>query len=43
MTGEWPSAIDVWKATYLKNGTWSVPNGEEILVNKNVCYLHFTA
>ncbi|EAY86221.1 hypothetical protein OsI_07593 [Oryza sativa Indica Group] len=33
VTGEWPSAIDVWKATYLKNGTWSVPNGEEILNN----------
>uniref|UniRef100_A0A0E0JYI6 Uncharacterized protein n=1 Tax=Oryza punctata TaxID=4537 RepID=A0A0E0JYI6_ORYPU len=32
-TCEWPSAIDVWRATYLKNGTWSVPNGEEILNN----------
>ncbi|TVU46952.1 hypothetical protein EJB05_06526, partial [Eragrostis curvula] len=33
-TGEWPSAMDVWKAMYQKtDGTWSVPNGEEILTN----------
>ncbi|KAK3143228.1 hypothetical protein QOZ80_4BG0360380 [Eleusine coracana subsp. coracana] len=33
-TGEWPSAMDVWKAMYQKpDGTWSLPNGEEILTN----------
>ncbi|KAK8672418.1 hypothetical protein V6N13_110789 [Hibiscus sabdariffa] len=29
---EWPDAVTLWKATHMKpNGTWSVPNGEEIL------------
>lgn len=32
-TGEWPTAMQVWKATYQKAyGTWSVPNGERVLV-----------
>ncbi|CAD6263743.1 unnamed protein product [Miscanthus lutarioriparius] len=30
--GEWPTAMQVWKATYQKaNGTWSIPTGEEIM------------
>ncbi|KAK9037784.1 hypothetical protein V6N11_022684 [Hibiscus sabdariffa] len=29
---EWPDAVTLWKATHMKhNGTWSVPNGEEIM------------
>ncbi|XP_062186692.1 uncharacterized protein LOC133890294 [Phragmites australis] len=33
-TGEWPSAMDVWRAIYQKaDGTWSIQNGEEILNN----------
>ncbi|XP_052137340.1 uncharacterized protein LOC127755680 [Oryza glaberrima] len=33
-TGAWPSAVDVWRAIYMKaNGTWSIPNGAEILNN----------
>jgi len=32
-TGEWPTAMQVWKATYQKaDGTWSIPTGEEIMV-----------
>jgi hypothetical protein len=32
-TGEWPTTMQVWKATYQKaDGTWSVPNGERVLV-----------
>ncbi|KAL6643328.1 hypothetical protein ACP70R_018993 [Stipagrostis hirtigluma subsp. patula] len=35
-TGEWPNAMDVWRAIYQKpDGTWSVPNGEEVLNNLN--------
>ncbi|CAD6226953.1 unnamed protein product [Miscanthus lutarioriparius] len=31
-TGEWPTAMQVWRATYQKaNGTWSIPTGEEIM------------
>ncbi|KAL6627863.1 hypothetical protein ACP70R_031589 [Stipagrostis hirtigluma subsp. patula] len=31
-TGAWPTAMQVWKATYQKaDGTWSIPNGEETL------------
>jgi len=34
---EWPSAIDVWKATYTRaDGTWCIPNGEEIMVSKKI-------
>jgi len=30
---EWPTAMQVWKATYQKaDGTWSIPTGEEIMV-----------
>ena len=32
-TGEWPTAMQVWRATYQKaDGTWSIPTGEEIMV-----------
>nr|GMC89357.1 ATP synthase subunit-like protein [Ipomoea batatas] len=32
-SNEWPNAVEVWKASRTKsNGTWSVPNGEEIMV-----------
>ena len=32
-TGEWPTAMQVWRATYQKaDGTWSIPMGEEIMV-----------
>ena len=32
-TSEWPTAIQVWRATYQKaDGTWSIPTGEEIMV-----------
>uniref|UniRef100_A0A0D9Z9J2 Uncharacterized protein n=1 Tax=Oryza glumipatula TaxID=40148 RepID=A0A0D9Z9J2_9ORYZ len=35
-TGEWPTAMQVWKATYQKaDGTWSVPNGERVLSELN--------
>ncbi|CAD6226570.1 unnamed protein product [Miscanthus lutarioriparius] len=31
-TGEWPTAMQVWRATYQKaDGTWSIPMGEEIM------------
>ncbi|CAD6231955.1 unnamed protein product [Miscanthus lutarioriparius] len=31
-TGEWPTAMQVWRATYQKaDGTWSIPTGEEIM------------
>nr|GMD17988.1 ATP synthase subunit-like protein [Ipomoea batatas] len=31
-SNEWPNAVKVWKASRTKsNGTWSVPNGEEIM------------
>ncbi|XP_062212527.1 uncharacterized protein LOC133913401 isoform X2 [Phragmites australis] len=31
-TGAWPTAMQVWRATYQKaDGTWSVPSGEETL------------
>nr|GMD16238.1 ATP synthase subunit-like protein [Ipomoea batatas] len=31
-SNEWPNAVEVWKASRTKsNGTWSVPNGEEIM------------
>ncbi|CAD6254233.1 unnamed protein product [Miscanthus lutarioriparius] len=31
-TGEWLTAIQVWRATYEKaDGTWSIPTGEEIM------------
>nr|GMC73341.1 ATP synthase subunit-like protein [Ipomoea batatas] len=31
-TNEWPNDVEVWKASRTKsNGTWSVPNGEEIM------------
>ncbi|KAF0934731.1 hypothetical protein E2562_028326, partial [Oryza meyeriana var. granulata] len=33
-TGQWPTAMQVWKATYQKaDGTWSISNGEEIQEN----------
>ncbi|KAL6875591.1 hypothetical protein ACP4OV_013104 [Aristida adscensionis] len=32
-TGAWPTAMQVWKATYQKaDGTWSIPSGDETLV-----------
>ncbi|KAF0896574.1 hypothetical protein E2562_025511, partial [Oryza meyeriana var. granulata] len=35
-TGEWPTAMQVWKATYQKvDGTWSISNGEGILAKLN--------
>ncbi|EAY90651.1 hypothetical protein OsI_12254 [Oryza sativa Indica Group] len=35
-TGEWPTTMQVWKATYQKaDGTWSVPNGERVLSKLN--------
>uniref|UniRef100_A0A0D9XRB9 Uncharacterized protein n=1 Tax=Leersia perrieri TaxID=77586 RepID=A0A0D9XRB9_9ORYZ len=35
-TGEWPTAMLVWRATYQKaDGTWSVPNGAEVLAELN--------
>ncbi|CAD6253926.1 unnamed protein product [Miscanthus lutarioriparius] len=31
-TGEWPTAMQVWRATYQKvDGTWPIPTGEEII------------
>ncbi|CAD6262604.1 unnamed protein product [Miscanthus lutarioriparius] len=31
-TGEWPTAMQVWRATYQKaDGTWSIQTGEEIM------------
>ncbi|KAL6624774.1 hypothetical protein ACP70R_032095 [Stipagrostis hirtigluma subsp. patula] len=31
-TGEWPTAMQVWRATYQKaDGTWSIPSGEETM------------
>ncbi|XP_068487157.1 uncharacterized protein [Phaseolus vulgaris] len=35
---EWPNAMEVWKATRMRSdGTWCIPNGEEIMENlKNV-------
>ncbi|CAD6269799.1 unnamed protein product [Miscanthus lutarioriparius] len=31
-TGEWPTAMQVWRATYQKaDGTWPIPTGEEIM------------
>ncbi|CAD6343275.1 unnamed protein product [Miscanthus lutarioriparius] len=31
-TGEWPTAMQVWRATYQKaDGTWSISTGEEIM------------
>lgn len=35
-TGEWPTAMQVWRATYQKtDGTWKNPTGEETLVKLN--------
>ncbi|KAG5052441.1 hypothetical protein JHK87_004639 [Glycine soja] len=32
ISGEWPDAIEVWKATHMiSNGTWCIPKGEEIM------------
>ncbi|KAJ1398170.1 hypothetical protein SESBI_31285 [Sesbania bispinosa] len=32
--GEWPDVVEVWKATRMRsNGTWCIPNGEEIMAH----------
>ncbi|CAD6238312.1 unnamed protein product [Miscanthus lutarioriparius] len=37
-TGEWPTAMQVWRATYQKaDGTWSIPTGGEIMPNHSRC------
>ncbi|XP_029126116.1 uncharacterized protein LOC114915475 [Cajanus cajan] len=36
---EWPNAMEVWKATRMRsNGTWCIPNGEQIMVSKKIFY-----
>nr|GMD82284.1 putative transposase [Ipomoea batatas] len=36
-SNEWPNAIEVWKASRTKsNGTWSVPNREEIMAQEKI-------
>nr|GMD76714.1 putative transposase [Ipomoea batatas] len=36
-SNEWPNDIEVWKASRTKsNGTWSVPNREEIMAQEKI-------